>query len=162
MRIMSKFISSISVFMIGMLFIFFSGIGLTSCVSCNGNEDSTDSTATEIVQPLSISAMEVSPGGVVSESSKDTEEKLKVSVTPINFLTITHENTCFDFHANITMDVYKQDSTIVLNEHGKYGQEGVYRYFTIKSIVGPIYKGKYNLVVQRNGNQRSNFRIEVK
>lgn len=160
MRIMSKIISSISIFLVGMLFIFFSGIGLTSCVSCNGNAD-TDSVAA-LVQPLTISAIEVSPGGVVSENTVGTEEKLKVSVTPVNFLTITHENACFDFHANITMDVFQQDSTIVLNEHGKYGQEGVYRYFTIKSVVGPVYKGKYNLVVERNGNQRSNFRIEVK
>lgn len=116
-----------------------------------------------IVQPLTIKALEVAPKDIVTDYNNKREEKFDISVTPINFLVIKHSNACFDFHTNITMDAYiENDTIIVLNEHGTYGREGVYRYFTISSIIGPIYKGKYCVVVERNNNPRSNFNIKLK
>lgn len=165
-----RIIKSILIVMsIGMLLMFLLNYNTSSCTNHNyiyeniTSKKYVNNSVHHIVQPLTIKGLEVAPKDIVTDYNKKVEEKFDISVTPINFLVIKHENVCFDFHSNITMDAYiENDSIIVLNEHGTYGTEGVYRYFTISSIVGPIYKGKYCVVVERNNSPRSNFNIEVK
>ena len=165
-----RIIKSILIVMaIGMLLMFSLNYNTSSCTNHNYIYENVvyrkkymNDSIHHIVQPLTIKALEVAPKDVITDYNNKVEEKLDISITPINFLVVKHSNVCFDFHTSITMDAYIQDTTIVLNEHGTYGREGVYRYFTISSIIGPIYKGKYNIVIERNNNPRSNFNIEVK
>lgn len=162
---LNKIIEGILIVVIGMLFIF--SCNYSSCTDDNiyykNVQKKSLNVNAPIVQPLTIKALEVAPKDVVTDySNKSTEEKFDISVNKLNFLTIKHSNAQFDFHSDVTMEAYIEDTTIVLNELGNYGREGVYRYFTITSILGPIYKGKYNIVVKRNCNTRSNFKIEVK
>lgn len=154
-----RIIKSILIVMaIGMLLMFSLNYNTSSCTNHNYIYENV----VYRKKSLTIKALEVAPKDVITDYNNKVEEKLDISITPINFLVVKHSNVCFDFHTSITMDAYIQDTTIVLNEHGTYGREGVYRYFTISSIIGPIYKGKYNIVIERNNNPRSNFNIEVK
>lgn len=154
----------ILIIVIGMLFIF--SCSDSSCT--NGNtyqyiQKKSLNVNAPIVQPLTIKALEVAPKDIVTDyTDKSAQEKFDISINMLNFLTVKHSNAQFDFHSDITMEAYIEDTTIVLNELGNYGREGVYRYFTITSVLGPISKGKYNVVVKRNCNTRSNFKIKVK
>lgn len=103
--------------------------------------------------------VEVAPEDVVTQR-RATEEKITIKKLPLNCYQFTHSNVCFDFHSNVSVDVSVNDSTVVINEIGSYGYEGIYRYFTINGIFSCNTDSMKNVTVKRNGNTRANFKVD--